>query len=140
MEDSREVQAWQALVAAYGRSIRYMDHDLRARHGMPIGEFEALLHVAMAGKILQKDLAERLFLTRAGATRLIDRLQVAGLVSRTSSSDDRRAKFVSLTAAGRTTFDSMAKTHIAHIKHIFEARFNSHELRVLHELLGRLQI
>jgi DNA-binding MarR family transcriptional regulator len=46
------------------------------------------------------ELAERLLLSRSGATRLIDRLEASGYVARRPDPADRRAKRVVLTPNG----------------------------------------
>lgn len=45
-------------------------------------------------------LAERIKLSHAGTVRLIDRLELEGLVERRRNDSDRRARFIHLTASG----------------------------------------
>ena len=52
-----------------------------------------------------QDLADRLVLSRSGVTRLVDRLEAAGLIERASCPSDRRGTFAVLTEAGRHAFE-----------------------------------
>ncbi|CAN5264512.1 MarR family transcriptional regulator [soil metagenome] len=74
----------------------------------PFGLTEAtwlpLLRLARSeGPMRQKDLAASLALDNSSVGRLLDNLQVAGLVTRTEHAVDRRAKSLDLTRDGRST-------------------------------------
>lgn len=59
-------------------------------------------------------LAERLGLTRGGATRLIDRLRVRRLIVRAAAGrDDRRYRTIALTGAGAVLVERLAKAERA---------------------------
>src|SRR6201996_8991216 len=74
-----------------------------------IAASELDLHPAQAGALLQlasplsmNELAALLACDNSNVTGLIDRLEARGLVTRQSSTDDRRVKHVVLTDAGRS--------------------------------------
>ncbi len=119
---------------------RAMSAQLVAQHGLTINDYEALLHLARAedGRMRRVDLAELLILTASGVTRLLDGLEVAGLVERASCASDRRVTYAVLTDAGRTKLRQASKSHVADIRAYFEGRFSSEELTQLAGLLGRL--
>lgn len=87
----------------------FMDADLRGlrRHGLSIparillatldGSAEPLSHSAIG---------ERLFVTGASVTSLVDTLERRGLVTRTRDQTDRRLVLVELTAQGRAAVDA----------------------------------
>jgi MarR family transcriptional regulator for hemolysin len=71
-----------------------------------------LIRVARAPKPMrQKDLAASLSLDNSSVVRLLDGLESAGLIERREEEDDRRAKAIALTAAGRKTVERVE--HIA---------------------------
>jgi len=79
-------------------------------HLQPFGLTEAtwlpLLHVARApAPMRQKDLAASLSLDGSSVVRLLDALQIAGLIERREEAADRRAKTIGLTALGRSTVE-----------------------------------
>jgi DNA-binding MarR family transcriptional regulator len=53
------------------------------------------------GRIRMGELADNLLLSRGGATRLVARLEQAGLVERVIPPDDRRATYAVITDKGR---------------------------------------
>ena len=119
---------------------RAMSAQLEAQHALTINDYEALLHLARAedGRMRRVDLAERLILTASGVTRLLDGLEVAGLVERASCASDRRVTYAVITETGRTKLRRASKSHVADIRAYFEGRFSSEELQQLAGLLGRL--
>ncbi|MGZ8702252.1 MAG: MarR family winged helix-turn-helix transcriptional regulator [Gaiellaceae bacterium] len=117
-----------------------MSAELVADHGLTINDYEALLHLSRAadGRMRRVDLAGRLILTASGVTRLLDGLEVAGLVERASCSSDRRVIYAVLTETGRTKLREASESHLAGVRAFFEARFSREELEQLAGLLGRL--
>lgn len=78
------------------------------RRLQPFGLSEAtwlpLLHIARAPQPpRQKELAASLGLDGSSVVRLLDALEQAGLVERRDAAEDRRAKTLHLTPAGRAT-------------------------------------
>jgi MarR family transcriptional regulator, transcriptional regulator for hemolysin len=94
------------LIAQTGRQWRRAV-DIRLQ---PFGLTEAtwlpLLHLARApAPLRQKDLAASLTLDSSSVVRLLDALQIAGLIERREEAADRRAKTIVLTALGRSTVE-----------------------------------
>jgi MarR family transcriptional regulator for hemolysin len=94
--------AFGALLARAARQWRRAA-DLGLR---PFGLTEAtwlpLVHISRAAVApRQKDLAASMTLDSSSVVRLLDNLEVAGLIRRTEG-EDRRAKIVVLTARGRS--------------------------------------
>src|ERR1700710_2794912 len=81
-----EERAWRALVRAHACLVKRLDAQLEAQHGVPLTSFEVLVRLAKAdsGKLRMHDIASSVLLSRSGLTRLIDRLERDGLVSRCS--------------------------------------------------------
>ena len=66
------------------------------------------------------DLGDRLIVRPPSVTGVVDRLQRMGLVARTASADDHRAKDVSLTAAGRDLVRRVLEHHPAQVRRAFD--------------------
>ncbi len=84
------------------------------RRLQPFGLTEAtwlpLIRLARAPKPMrQKELAASLSLDNSSVVRLLDGLETAGLIERREEPDDRRAKAIVLTSAGRKTVDRVEK-------------------------------
>jgi DNA-binding MarR family transcriptional regulator len=67
----------------------------------------ALVTIDCHGPLTPSELAAREKIQRPTATRVLARLEEAGLVARTQDPDDRRSSLVSSTAAGRELLDAV---------------------------------
>jgi len=65
-------------------------------------QFFLLMHLHRHEQCGISDLSEQMDVTTAAASQLVDKLVQAGLLARAEDPNDRRAKQVSLTAAGET--------------------------------------
>jgi DNA-binding MarR family transcriptional regulator len=68
------------------------------------------------------ELAERILYSKSGFTRVVDRMEEAGLVQRLRPENDRRSILVVLTDQGRTTMEQARRHH----RHGIERHFSSH--------------
>src|SRR6266540_2888529 len=80
-----------------------VDARLRESHELPLACFESLLFIsrAPAGSMRVGELARALRVTVGGTSKLVDRIERAGLLAREPDPDDRRASRVTLTVAGK---------------------------------------
>lgn len=71
--------------------------------GLTDATWAPLVHLEEFGDgITQKDLAYRIGIDGSSLVRLLDLLNERGLIERRTDADDRRARWIFLTAAGRT--------------------------------------
>lgn len=73
-----------------------------AQHGIAERDFDAVLQLARSpeGQLRMSDLATKTAMSTSGMTRVVDRLERQGLVTRTPHPTDRRASIVGLTEEG----------------------------------------
>ncbi len=80
-------------------------------HGLDFNDFMIIyfLNEAEGGQLRRIDLANKLGLTASGATRLLLPLEKLGIVKRDNDENDNRARFATLTPAGKELLkDSLA--------------------------------
>lgn len=132
--DEQELRAWRGLLQTYARLTKALDAQLEAEHGLPLTSYEVLMHVADSEgeRMRMHDLARSILLSRSGLTRLVDRLERDGLLTRCSCASDARGAYACLTAKGRDTLDEARATHLAGVRALFLERFTPAE----QELLG----
>jgi DNA-binding MarR family transcriptional regulator len=125
-----EQAAWGGLLALYGRLERQIDADLQEQARITHVEFEVLLRLSWAEghRLRLQDLAAHSILTRSGISRVVERLERAGLVTRTEASEDRRGAYAVLTATGATRLQTARQGHIAFIRRHFLNFFSEPEL------------
>lgn len=132
--DEQELRAWRGLLRTFARLTKALDAELEAAHGLPLSSYEVLMYLADSdgGRMRMHDLASSILLSRSGLTRLVDRLERDGLLSRQSCPSDARGAFACLTPKGRETLDAARTTHLAGVHALFLDHFTAQE----QELLG----
>lgn len=135
-----ELAVWRTLLRAQARIARRLQADLLARHGLAPGSYDVLTHLGEApgGRLRMNDLADRVLLSRSGLTRLVDRMERAGLVARQSCASDARGLYAVLTAAGRDRLDEATPTYRQGVRDYLLSRLDEPDLRTLGHLLDRL--
>ena len=117
------LETWRAFLMAHALLTRRLDEDLRTEDGLTLGEYSALLQVAEAPDraLRMNQLADGIFLSRSGVTRLIDRLEADGLIARSTCMSDGRGSLAVLTDAGLERLRAAAETHLRGINQYFLA-------------------
>lgn len=138
--DREELNAWRGMLRVHSEIIRRLDEELEREHGLPLSSYEVLLQLADApdSSLRMGQLAEHLFLSRSGLTRLIDRLAKAGLVERVICESDRRGSYARLTAEGRRRFDAARPTHLRGVREHFLSRLDTGEMDALAAVWAKL--
>ncbi|MER7607754.1 MarR family transcriptional regulator [Nocardioides sp. NPDC127503] len=129
------------LIEASSRSERWMGRQLQAQCGLPHTWFEVLLRLARSdgGQLTMGDLATQTALTTGGITKLIDRMDAAGYVTRVPSPRDRRVTLAEVTKAGRVKLDEAVLHQQSNVNHLFRD-FTQAEVALLDTLLDRLRM
>ena len=135
-----ELETWRSFLRAHAQVVRSLEHDLMSAHELPLAHYDVLVQLSEApGRQLRMtELAERVLLSRAGLTRLVDRLEREGLVRREACPSDARGTLAVLTDAGIARLREAWPTHLAGVVERVVGRFDEQELRTLGALLARL--
>lgn len=136
----RRLEAWSTFLRAHARVVRELERELQAEQSMALGDYDVLVQLAGAPgrRLRMSELADRLLLSRSGATRLVDRLVADGLVARALCESDRRGQWAELTDAGRDRLRRATPTHLRGVAAHFLDRLSADELTALETMLGRL--
>ena len=138
--DDDLITTFGRLVEVQGRLERRLGAELEARFGLPHAWFEVLVRLARSdgGQLTMSTLAEQVTLTTGGVTRLIDRMESAGLVERVPCRNDRRVSYAAITPVGRTRLADASTVVAANLRAVFDG-FSGTELATLDTLLDRLR-
>ncbi len=138
-EDVR-LGAWVAFLRAHSSVTRRLNGELIRAHDLPLNDYEALLHLALAPdkRLRRVDLAESVLLTPSGITRLLAGLERLGYVARASCPGDARVSYAVLTRAGAKKLAEAAETHLDGVRRLFTERFVESELETLARFLTRV--
>ncbi len=115
--------AWRAFLVSHSLISRRLDEELRLEQGLSLAEYDALVQLAYspARTLRMNQLADRVLLSRSGVTRLVDRLEADGLVTRASCASDARGAQAVLTEAGLARLRAASETHLRGVEHYFFA-------------------
>ncbi|MEW2050978.1 MarR family transcriptional regulator [Streptomyces sp. NPDC005476] len=119
--DHELILAFGRLQGAANRLEYILGRALEVECGISHLMFEVLLILGRAGEpgLSMRAIAQEQVLTTGGATRLVDRMEAAGLVARAESPDDRRGRLVTLTALGEETAVRASRVHVENIERYF---------------------
>jgi DNA-binding MarR family transcriptional regulator len=96
----------------------------------------AQLYDAPGNGLRMQELEERSLFTRSGLTRLVDRIEAAGLVRRERVPGDRRGVRVVLTPEGRRRHDAAFVEHLRVIEREFGGRLTPTEQQAVADALA----
>jgi DNA-binding MarR family transcriptional regulator len=123
------LRAWRAFLRAHAAAVGQIERDLSAAEPvLPLTWYDVL--VALVGapdrRLRLRELANEVMLSRSGLTRLVDRLEAAGLLRREPDPADRRGAFAVLTEGG---YEALRRTWPSYARGIQEhfARHLSHD-------------
>jgi DNA-binding MarR family transcriptional regulator len=136
-----ELDAWGGLLRTHSVLYRELERRLVKSHGMPISTYDVLLRLAWAGSagLRMSELATQLLMTTGGLTRLADRLERDGLITRTRSAHDLRGYDARITPTGRKALRSANQRHLADIRELFLDHVTQEQLEVLAKVWRRVK-
>ena len=138
-DDHAALKLWLRLLACTTQVEGEIRRRLRARFGVSLARFDYLAQLYRHGGLKMRDLSRFLMVTGGNVTGLTDQLEREGLVTRESSSTDRRAFIVRLTPLGRRSFEAMARQHEQWIVELF-APLPRTAVQRLYSDLGELRV
>lgn len=115
------VVAFGRLLGAANRLEHLLGRAIEEQCGITHLMYEVLLILARAGEtgLPMSAISREQVLTTGGVTRLIDRMEAAGLVERTANPGDRRGRLVRLSAAGETKAVEATQVHLENLRRHF---------------------
>jgi DNA-binding MarR family transcriptional regulator len=130
--------AWRGVLFATSRTLRKAEPDLIANAGFPLTWLDVLSRLSDAGSdgLRMQELEQKSLFTRSGLTRLVDRIEAAGLVRREPVPGDRRGVRVVLTEEGRRRHDAAFADHYRVIEREFGRRLTQAQLRAVADALA----
>ncbi len=95
-------EAWRGVLVVHVQMRAVIERAAGDAGVLPVAWFDLLVTLdgTPGGRVRLGDLAEVVLLTRAGLSRLVDRVEAAGLLRREACPSDKRGAFAALTPAG----------------------------------------
>lgn len=136
----QHLKAWRLLLTMHATLIADIDKRLSDAKQIPLNWYDVLieLYEAPERRLRMSEVAERVLLTRSGLTRLVDRLENAGYLTREPDPDDRRGSYASITDAGIEAMRSAWKVYSQGINQLFAVHIKPNEVELLIDILTRM--
>ncbi|WCN81583.1 MarR family winged helix-turn-helix transcriptional regulator [Micromonospora sp. LH3U1] len=110
-------------------------------HGLSAVEFEVITRLARSpgNQLRMTDLAAQTSLSTSGVTRVVDRMERDGLLTRRACPSDRRSSYAVVTAAGMDRLNETLPGHLQMIEQWFTGQLDSEALAALLDGLRRVR-
>ena len=137
---AEELGAWRGLLRVHTALVKALDAELLAEHDLPLTSYEVLINLQAAPDRRRRmaELADSVLLSRSGMTRLVDRLEDAGLLQRDTCTADGRGCFAVLTDKGAELLAHARPTHLDGVRERFLSHFSDEELSQLAAFWNRV--
>jgi DNA-binding MarR family transcriptional regulator len=133
-------EAWESLFRAQVMVMRrFSRDDVWAQLSMR--EYDVLFTLSRCGArpVRLNELNEHILLSQPSLSRMVERLEAAGLLRREPSNDDRRGTVISLTPAGAEVQRRIGRQHVRTIGRYVGEALDDDELRTLRHLCDKLR-
>src|SRR5450631_2628865 len=85
------LRSWRLFFESALALVDVLDEELQRQAGLPMRWYDVLVHLEESPDgIPMNELAERILLSKSGFTRVVDKMEEAGLVRRVRPKNDRR--------------------------------------------------
>lgn len=138
--DDAAIDAWARFVRVGQAVLAGVEAELKAKGHPPLAWYDALLELRRAGDdgVRANELERRMLLAQYNLSRLADRLEAAGLVTRSPVPGDRRGRVLAITEGGQALLAAMWPDYRAAIMRHFADRLGLDGAVTLRGLMDRL--
>jgi DNA-binding MarR family transcriptional regulator len=106
-------ETWRELMASHARVSEALERALQEKHDLSVSEFEVLQRLVESpeGHRRMQELADEIHLSQSALSRLVGRLEEAGLATRAICDHDRRGIWAKVMPAGRAAHKRAEPTY-----------------------------
>src|SRR5882757_6873146 len=114
-ERDQLLDRWNELESEHARVREALEHRLQREHRLSLTEYEVLRRLSDSpeGHRRIQELAEEIHLSQSALSRLVQRLEDDGYVSRSVCDHDRRGVYACVTDSGRSAQSEAHPTQVA---------------------------
>lgn len=140
---NQQTPLWQSYLAVHRQIVEQLADEMLTEHQLPLEWFDVLVHLAdLPGmRARQKVLRDRMLLSESGVSRLLVRMEKAGVITRSTADEDRRGMEIAVTEAGQAALLAAIDSHLRLVASLFTDRLTATDRvalsRVLPKLLAR---
>ncbi len=137
---NQQTPLWQSFLAVHRQIVEQLADEMLTEHQLPLEWFDVLVHLAdLPGmRARQKVLRDRMLLSESGVSRLLVRMEKAGVITRSTAGDDRRGMEIAVTDAGQAALLAAIDSHLRLVASLFTDRLTATERTALSRALRKL--
>jgi DNA-binding MarR family transcriptional regulator len=133
------LHCWRLYIESALALVDVLDSELEQAVGISQRWYDVLVHLEESPQgIPMNELAERILYSKSGFTRVVDRMEQAGLVRRLRPEHDRRTILVVLTDKGTDTLENARRHHRDGIQRHFSQHLTNTDIKTLTRTLEKL--
>jgi DNA-binding MarR family transcriptional regulator len=133
------LRAWRLFFESALALLDILDAELEHAVGIPQRWYDVLVHLEESPDgIPMNELAERILYSKSGFTRVVDRMEEAGLVRRARPESDRRTILIVLTDRGIETLERARRHHRDGIHRHFTQHLTNADVKALTHALEKI--
>jgi DNA-binding MarR family transcriptional regulator len=133
------LRAWRLFFESALALLDVLDAELEQAVGISQRWYDVLVHLEESPHgIPMNELAERILYSKSGFTRVVDRMEEAGLVRRARPENDRRTILIVLTGDGTETLERARRHHRDGIQRHFAVHLTDADVKALTRALGKV--
>ena len=135
----RWLPAWMDLVRTHARVWEEIEARMRQEGGMTMSRYDVLMQLDLAGgRLGLTDLASTVLLSPSGLSKLLDRMEASGLLTREPDPTDARSTFARITPRGRSLVRKARVHHHACVQQVFGDALDDRDLADLSRVMRRV--
>ena len=137
---NQQTPLWQSFLAVHRQIVEQLADEMLSEHQLPLEWFDVLVHLAdLPGmRTRQKELRDRMLLSESGVSRLLVRMEKAGVITRSTAGDDRRGMEITVTEAGQAALLTAIDPHLQLVASLFTDRLTATDRAALGRVLPKL--
>ena len=133
------LRAWRLFFESALALLDVLDTELERDAGIPMRWYDVLVQLEESPEgIPMNALADRILYSKSGFTRVVDRMEEAGLVVRVRPQHDRRSILVVLTEDGSEMMERARRYHRDGIERHFSQHLSEQEIKALTRALEKI--
>ena len=126
------LRAWRLFFESALALLDVLDTELEQTVGIPQRWYDVLVHLEESPHgIPMNELAEKILYSKSGFTRVVDRMEEAGLVRRARPENDRRTILILVTEEGTETLVRARRHHRDGIQRHFSQHLSNTDIKAL---------
>lgn len=136
-----QTSAWTGLVKAQQHLLNKVEEELKKNGFPPLTWYDVLWELDRHpdGSLRLNELGKRVLLDKYNVTRLVQRLEEEGLVSRTACPIDGRGIVACITEKGRKLRNEMWPVYERTVREHFLSKFGKREIAELDKFVKRIR-